>query len=305
MDSMNNTTFPSPVPTIPPPIWGHFTAGVCFLAFGLFLTGLALVRLRRIILLHPTKNSDDAKEDAITGEDIAKLFLTNHVPEQNNVVLQRVSMALIPTTIFGFFYEGFGVCFYDHMLHPNYSVFHYQTHMSATLLACLAGWTGFLESYFQALPQDSFRGALVFGLLGEVILWLDHASSKHDPVNGHLHAFLALISFLSAMAMGSSMTMRGSKNATTALVMYFGGFVGLAWQGVWFLVVSYHLKWNLSSAEHVTVLFVLVATGFVVAIQFVTIYMNYLLRWRHGSSPSTLSKQLDEEYAPLQMTEVH
>jgi hypothetical protein len=218
--------------------WGHVMAGIFLTAFGSFFLLLTLWRL------HGTASSSHKR-------NFLQVFMEQHVPEQQpSRVVKYTSILLILSTIFGLLYTGLGARFLHHDLHPDYTIFHYVAHLTLILLYMFAGWTGLLEAW-SILPRDSLRASVVFALMGESLLWYDHALSKDNDQDARIHAYLALISFLSAICMLCSIIW------TRLFFLYVGGFLGILWQGLWFFVAAIHQTWPFSSTEHVTVSFVL------------------------------------------------
>jgi hypothetical protein len=227
--------------------WGHVTAGIFLTAFGSFFLLLTLWRLH-----HGTASSSHKQRNLL------QVFMEQHVPEQQpSRVVKYTSIVLILSTIFGLLYTGLGARFLHHDLHPDYTIFHYVAHLTLILLYMFAGWTGLLEAW-SILPRDSLRSSVVFALIGESLLWYDHALSKDNDQDARIHAYLALISALTAICMlWSIIWTRGDAGVIMPFCLYIGGFLGLLWQGLWFFVAAIHQTWPISSTEHVTVSFVL------------------------------------------------
>jgi len=328
--------------------WGHFVAGEFLVGFGVFFLALTVVRLRPIIFaMHRHEcdwndnNNNNNLHHATTSNGrhynvVLKAFLERHVPEQNPVVLFRISVALLASTMFGFLYEGLGARFLNHNGHPEY-----ETHMTITLLYAFVGWYGWLE-WKQVLPQDSLRASLVLALCGEVLIWQDHVSTKMAmgcPVDAQIHSNLALVSGLTAIVtivsmVLSSMTIQeeipSQQQPTTtslstintppqppthksqyhmvAFLSYLGTFLGLLWQGLWFMVAAMQQKWPIASTSHVTVLFILQALIVALLCQGIIMYIVRHTTARVSPSdaetlsPTRLQSQEerihgDEEYA--------
>ena len=130
---------------------GPFYCRNLLLGFGSSFLRLTWTRLQSLL----------AASDACSKP--IELFLDLYVPEQQPSVIYRTSTALIVSTIFGLLYEGLGARFLNRDLHPDYTVFHYATHLTLTLLYLFAGWTGLLE-YYKYLPKDSLRASIVLAL---------------------------------------------------------------------------------------------------------------------------------------------
>jgi hypothetical protein len=180
-------------------------------------------------------------------------------------VLRRTAHALIASTLFGLLYQGLGARFLQRDLHPDYTVFHYATHLTVTTFYLFVGWTALLESK-QLLPTDSVRGVVTMALLGEVLLWHKHAAMKPTAIDQDLHEYLALSSGMTAISIGLSVFLGNgtlSKNERSAptciapLVAYLGGFLGFIHQGLWFLIIALHQKYPIGNPEYVTIFFCL------------------------------------------------
>ena len=297
------------------------------------MVGLLVIRLRRLISFpespcsgssactnHHNDNEchDCCHNNTKDAVQLVQIYLDRHVPEQNQRLLRQLSLTLLASSIFGILYTGLGARFLNHNLHPEYTFWHYKTHLTLAFLYLVVGWKGWLESSSSShrlLPADSIRASLIMALLGESLLWYDHAAIKVNAIDARLHTFLALISFLTACSILWNMILlsqqqRTASTSSTALVFvsYLGGCVGIFWQGLWFFVVATHQKWPLPSTSHVTIVFVLLAVGLGLAVQFVTVYMNLLWRQRLLSQPEfgavkgralQVVGQNNGEYAPL------
>eukprot|EP00563_Minutocellus_polymorphus_P018545 CAMPEP_0197715866 /NCGR_PEP_ID=MMETSP1434-20131217/943_1 /TAXON_ID=265543 /ORGANISM="Minutocellus polymorphus, Strain CCMP3303" /LENGTH=334 /DNA_ID=CAMNT_0043300115 /DNA_START=36 /DNA_END=1040 /DNA_ORIENTATION=- len=233
---------------------GHFIAGIFLLSYGAFFLCLTAVRLVRIA----QEISNDAtctSSISSTPSSVSAEFQRRHVPEQNPVLLRRVSVILLVSTTFGILYEGFGALYIDHDSHPDKTFFSDATHQTLTFAFFFAGFTGLLESW-QLLPPDSVRGAVVLALLGEALLWLDHALMKEGGAV-RIHILLALTAAFSAVSIFVSIVMSASTSTRTrdrvqgggertaagcfehlALLSYACGFLGFLWQGMWFMVAA-------------------------------------------------------------------
>lgn len=244
--------------TSPDTFWGHVTAGIFLIAFGATFLGLTVWRWTRL---------QETTEDSIRFQ----VFLERHVPEQNDVVLIRTAKALICSTLFGLLYEGLGARFLNHDLHPDWTVLHYTTHLTLTSLYLWVGWTGLLE-YWKLVPQDSIRAAVAVALLGETLLWHEHATTKQHPVDGKLHDYLALISALTALCIIWNLILLD--NPKLSFTLYTAGFLGLFWQGLWFLVAAFHQRSPFASTEDVTSVFCLCAVGLFCALQVISIRLH-------------------------------
>lgn len=242
----------------PDTFWGHFTASVFLIGFGssfLALTAWRWTRLERF------DEKDRVRVD---------LFLERHIPEKNPLVLLRTSYALIFSTTFGLLYEGLGARFLNHDLHPDWTVFHYTTHLTHTVLFLWAGWTGLLE-YWQLVPQDSLRAAVAVALFGGALLWHEHSGSKMNEVDARIHDYLALISLLTALCLVAGLLADHGTGSSFAL--YVGGFWGIDWLGVWFMVAAFHQTYPIQSTEHITAIFCLSGAGLLCALQVVVILL--------------------------------
>lgn len=258
------------------------------MAFGASFLALAAWRWSRL--------ESDRKQPCESSSSKVQVFLERHVPEANSVVILRTARALIGSTLFGLLYEGLGARFLNHNLHPDWTVFHYTTHLTLTTLFLWVGWTGLLE-YWKLVPQDSIRAAVAVALFGETLLWHEHAVSKGNQVDARVHDYLALLSGLTALAIVASLmgTTEKANNPGLAFALYVSGFLGIFWQGIWFMIAAYHQKHPLSSSEKVTAIFCVSGVGLLCTLQLVSVCLCNAHRGESFEQYQLISKRSDKK----------
>lgn len=184
---------------------GHFIPASFFLCFGAFLLGLTMHR-------------------AVRG--------TVMIPEQNQRVLFLIGITLMVCTTCGLLGEAVGG--YLVMGNP----FFQSAHETLYFLFFFAGMCTLLESY-GALPPDSSRCGVAVALLGEYILWHEHALMKSNMVDQRIHIILANISLSNSAIMAWSVH-QGSRS----LLAYVLGFALLVLQGFWLLTSAFNIGIN-------------------------------------------------------------
>ena len=247
----------------------HLVVGLFLCAFGLSLLGLTVVRIRRLM-----RGASDA--------NVLRRFLAAHVPERSPAVLKTASISIGGAGLFGMTWTMLGARFVDRDLHPDYTIFHYVTHLAALAPFVFVGWTGWLE-YKRCLPAESLRAALAVALWAEALLWVEHARSKASPVGARLHLDLGILMGLTAAATTASIVVGSGdpdRSPTAPFLLYVATPLGLVWQGAWFLTIAVHLhqRPEIPTSGHAVALFVLEGLALLVLGQLVTIYL--VREWR-------------------------
>ena len=232
-------------------------------------------------------DDDDHDDDSATPTDaserLLREFLHRHVPEQSPRVLRTTSYLIAGSCSFGMVYTMIGGRFLNHDLHPDFTIFHYVVHLTLLLLYLFVGWTGLLEAN-GFLPTDSLRAATALALWGETLLWTEHGASKDNDLDAALHYALGMIAGLTAVCLTASVLLVAGRSqqhqhprnnsygttTTISFLLYVSTFVGLVWQGLWFLTVAvYILGWlPIPSTGHAMALLVVEGLFLVVLCQF-------------------------------------
>ena len=220
--------------------------------------------------------TDDYSTTPINASELLlREFLHRHVPEQSPRVLRTTSYAIAGSCLFGMVYTMIGGRFLNHDLNSDYTVFHYVTHLTLLLLYLFVGWTGLLEAN-GFLPKDSLRVATALALWGETLLWTQHGASKDNDLDAALHYSLGGITGLTAVCLTASVLLVAGRShhhpnppTTISFLLYVAAFVGLVWQGLWFLTIAVYVKgWlPIPSAGHATALLVVEGLFLVVLCQ--------------------------------------
>jgi hypothetical protein len=185
---------------------GHFIPAAFFVGFGLFLLGLTARR-------------------ALAGAAVP-------IPEDDPRVLRGIGWTLAGCTLAGFLVEAIG----GYVAKRN--LWFQSAHECLYALYFLAGTCALLESR-ALLPPDSSRCGVVTALVGEYILWHEHALMKTNMIDQRIHIILANLSLLNASVMAWSVY-RGSES----VVAYVVGFALLVLQGLWLLTAAFNIGIN-------------------------------------------------------------
>lgn len=311
----------------------HLLVGLFLGAFGLAFLALTLWRLVRLVdLLAVNEEETDeelvgmgrnnippprervtatAKEheafrggDVVTAtEGLLREFLYRHVPEQNTSFLRAASVAIAALCTFGIVYTMLGGRFFNHDLHPEYTLFHYVTHLTLLLLYLFVGWTGLLEANGY-LPRDSLRAATAVALWGEALLWTQHGASKTNDLDASLHYAIGGIAGVTAACMTASVALvawttngvlQHYSNPTLSFGLYVGALVGLVWQALWFATVAFYIQgWlPIPSTSHATALLVVEGLVLLVGCQLATVGLVRRTRHRSRGIPPLSSAGVD------------
>jgi len=181
---------------------GHIIPASFFLCFGVYLLGLTMHR-------------------AVRG--------TVMIPERNERVLFLIGTALMVCTTCGLIGEAVG----GFLVMGN--PFFQSAHETLYFLFFFAGICTLLESY-KALPPDSSRCGVAVALLGEYILWHEHALMKSNMVDQRIHTILANIS-LSNCAIIAWSVHQGSRS----ILAYVLGFALFVLQGLWLMTAAFNI----------------------------------------------------------------
>jgi Family of unknown function (DUF716) len=182
---------------------GHFIPAAFFIGFGLFLLGLAMRR-------------------AVVNGKVA-------VPEESPRVLSGIGHTLSICTLLGFLVEAIGG-----YLAKN-DLWFQSAHETLYALFFFAGVCAVLESRGR-LPPDSSRVGVATALLGEYILWHEHALMKTNMVDQRIHIILANVS-LSNCAVVAWSVYRGAES----MLAYVLGYALLVLQGLWLLTAAFNI----------------------------------------------------------------
>lgn len=182
---------------------GHFIPAAFFIGFGLFLLGLAMRR-------------------AVVNGKVA-------VPEDNPRVLSGIGHTLSICTLLGFLVEAIG----GYLAKDD--LWFQSAHETLYALFFFAGICAVLESRGR-LPPDSSRAGVATALLGEYILWHEHALMKTNMVDQRIHIILANLS-LSNCAIIAWSVYRGAES----MIAYVLGYALLVLQGLWLLTAAFNI----------------------------------------------------------------
>ena len=184
---------------------GHFIPAAFFLCFGVFLLLLTARRASQGNL---------------------------NIPESNTKVLSGIGMTLMICTALGFLVEAIG----GWLAKDN--LWFQSAHETLYFLFFFAGFCAFLESR-GSLPPEASRCGVATALLGEYILWHEHALMKTNMVDQRIHIVLANVS-LSNSAITAWSIYQGAQSVIAFVLSY----ALLVLQGLWLLTAAFNLGIN-------------------------------------------------------------
>lgn len=197
---------------------GHFIPAAFFAGFGLFLLGLTA---RRALNAAGAGGSGGGESAFVVP-----------IPEDDPRVLRGIGWTLAGCTLAGFLVEAIG----GYLAKRN--LWFQSAHECLYALYFFAGTCALLESK-NLLPPDSSRCGVVTALIGEYILWHEHALMKTNMVDQRIHIILANLSLFNALVMAWSVY-RGPES----MVTYVLGFALLVLQGLWLLTAAFNIGIN-------------------------------------------------------------